>query len=104
MPPDGERHSFPLRVRAYGKVTKPQPVHLAEHKAASTKTGPDDPVLLTSRGAHETGTTFASVLVAIGRDPTYLMAQGTPIQPSRYASIRTWCVAAPVSASACTRR
>lgn len=85
---------------------------LTEHKAASAKTGPDDPVFLASsgrprdrhnlrqhvvepvvrrademlaqRGAqplpvgitpHKLRHTFASVLVAIGRDPTYVMAQ-----------------------------
>jgi integrase len=85
---------------------------LTEHKAASEKSGPDDPVLVTStgkprsrhnlrqdvvepvvrhaeeivarRGAqplpigitpHKLRHTFASVLVAIGRDPTYVMNQ-----------------------------
>ncbi|MGA2011425.1 MAG: tyrosine-type recombinase/integrase, partial [Solirubrobacteraceae bacterium] len=85
---------------------------LTEHKAASERTGPDDPVFVTSTGkprsrhnirqdivdavvahaerlAEERGAqplplgvtphklrhTFASILVAIGKDPTYVMAQ-----------------------------
>jgi integrase len=85
---------------------------LTEHKAASERTGPDDPVFVTStgkprsrhnirqdiveavvahaerlveqRGAqplplgitpHKLRHTFASILVAIGRDPTYVMQQ-----------------------------
>jgi integrase len=85
---------------------------LTEHKAASGKTGADDPVFLTSTGAarsrhnlrqdvvepvvnranrlvedrglqplplgitpHKLRHTFASILVAIGKDPTYVMQQ-----------------------------
>ena len=85
---------------------------LTEHKAASDRTGPDDPVLVTSAGRprsrdnlrkdvveaavsqanrlvaerglqplplgitpHKLRHTFASILVAIGRDPTYVMQQ-----------------------------
>ena len=85
---------------------------LTEHKAASAKTGPDDPVFVTSSGkprsrhnirqdvvdavvahanrlvderglrplplgitAHKLRHTFASILVAIGKDPTYVMQQ-----------------------------
>ena len=85
---------------------------LTEHKATSERTGPDDPVFLTSSGRarsrhnlrqdvvepvvtranrlveardlrplplgitpHKLRHTFASILVAIGRDPTYVMAQ-----------------------------
>jgi integrase len=85
---------------------------LTEHKAASQKTGPDDPVFLTSTGTarsrhnlrqdvvepvvnranrlveerglqplrlgitpHKLRHTFASILVAIGKDPTYVMQQ-----------------------------
>jgi integrase len=85
---------------------------LTEHKAASRKTGPDDPVFQTSTGTarsrhnlrqdvvepvvnranrlveerglqplplgitpHKLRHTFASILVAIGKDPTYVMQQ-----------------------------
>jgi integrase len=85
---------------------------LTGHKAASEKTGPDDPVFLTSTGTarsrhnlrqdvvepvvnranrlveerglqplrlgitpHKLRHTFASILVAIGKDPTYVMQQ-----------------------------
>jgi integrase len=85
---------------------------LTEHKAASEKTGPDDPVFVTSGGnqrsrhnirqdvvdavvahanklaeqrglqplplgitPHKLRHTFASILVAIGKDPTYVMQQ-----------------------------
>ncbi len=84
---------------------------LAEHKAASEKTGPDEPVFVTSNGKardrhnlrqllapviaraeqmlaerggqpllagitpHKLRHTFASILVAIGKDPTYVMNQ-----------------------------
>ena len=85
---------------------------LTEHKAASAKTGPSDPVFVTATGvarsrhnlrqdvvdaavvtanrlAEERGTqplplgitphklrhTYASILVAIGKDPTYVMQQ-----------------------------
>jgi len=85
---------------------------LTEHKAASAKTGPDDPVFVTSSGKprsrhnirqdvvdavvahahrlvderglqplpvgitpHKLRHTFASILVAIGKDPTYVMQQ-----------------------------
>ena len=85
---------------------------LTEHKAASQRTGPDDPVLVTSTGKprsrhnlrqdvveavvahanrlvderglqplplgitpHKLRHTFASILVAIGKDPTYVMQQ-----------------------------
>ena len=85
---------------------------LTEHKAASRKPGPDDPVFLTSTGTarsrhnlrqdvvdavmthanrlveerslqplplgitpHTLRHTFASILVAIGKDPTYVMQQ-----------------------------
>lgn len=85
---------------------------LAEHKAASGRTGPDDPILVTSGGKardrhnlrqhvlapaiaraeqildergeqpllagitpHKLRHTFASVLVALGKDPTYVMNQ-----------------------------
>ena len=85
---------------------------LTEHKAASRKTGPDDPVFVTSTGTarsrhnlrqdvvepvvnranrlveerglqplalgitpHKLRHTFASILVAIGKDPTYVMQQ-----------------------------
>jgi integrase len=85
---------------------------LTEHKAASDRTGPDDPVFVTSAGRprsrtnmrkdvveaavaqanrlvaerglqplplgvtpHKLRHTFASILVAIGRDPTYVMQQ-----------------------------
>jgi hypothetical protein len=85
---------------------------LTEHKAASSKTGPDDPVFLTSTGTarsrhnlrqdvvepvvnranrlveeralqpppigitpHKLRHTFASILVAIGKAPTYVMQQ-----------------------------
>jgi integrase len=85
---------------------------LTEHKAASAKTGPDDPVFVTSSGsarsrhnirqdvvdavvahanrlvderglrplplgitAHKLRHTFASILVAIGKDPTHVMQQ-----------------------------
>ncbi len=85
---------------------------LTEHKAASERTGPDDPVFVTSAGKprsrhnirqdvvdavvahanrlveerglqplplgitpHKLRHTFASILVAIGKDPTYVMQQ-----------------------------
>ena len=85
---------------------------LTEHKAASAKTGPNDPVFVTSAGTarsrhnlrqdvvdavvarasrlaegrgtqplpigitpHKLRHTFASILVAIGKDPTYVMQQ-----------------------------
>ncbi len=85
---------------------------LTEHKAASEKTAPDDPVFTTSTGTarsrhnlrqdvvepvvnranrlveerglqplplgitpHKLRHTFASILVAIGKDPTYVMQQ-----------------------------
>jgi integrase len=85
---------------------------LTEHKAASERTGPDDPVFVTSAGRprsrtnlrkdvveaavsqanrlvaerglqplplgitpHKLRHTFASILVAIGKDPTYVMQQ-----------------------------
>jgi integrase len=85
---------------------------LTEHKAASERTGPDDPVFVTSSGKprsrhnlrqdvvdavvahanrlveerglqplplgitpHKLRHTFASILVAIGKDPTYVMQQ-----------------------------
>jgi integrase len=85
---------------------------LTEHKAASEKTGPDDPVFVTAAGKprsrhnlrqdvvdavvaradklaeerglqplprgitpHKLRHTFASILVAIGKDPTYVMQQ-----------------------------
>ena len=85
---------------------------LTEHKAASERTGPNDPVFVTSTGkprsrhnirqdvveavvarantlvderglqplplgitSHKLRHTFASILVAIGRDPTYVMQQ-----------------------------
>ena len=85
---------------------------LTEHKTASERTGPDDPVFLTSSGTarsrhnlrqdvvepvvnranrlieerglqplplgispHKLRHTFASILVAIGKDPTYVMQQ-----------------------------
>jgi integrase len=85
---------------------------MTEHKAASEKTGPDDPVFVTSTGTarsrhnlrqdvvepvvtranrlveerglqplplgitpHKLRHTFASILVAIGNDPTYVMQQ-----------------------------
>lgn len=85
---------------------------LTEHKAASQRTGPHDPVFLTSTGTarsrhnlrqdvvepvrepgeqarrgarpaalplgitpHKLRHTFASILVAIGKDPTYVMQQ-----------------------------
>ena len=40
--------------------------------------------------AHKLRHTFASILVAIGKDPTYVMQQlGTPIRRSRCGSTRT---------------
>ena len=88
------------------------PEVLAEHKAASVKTGPNDPVFVTTTGVarsrhnlrqdvvdaavvtanrlaeergiqplplgitpHKLRHTYASILVAIGKDPTYVMQQ-----------------------------
>jgi integrase len=97
---------------------------LTEHKAASERTGPNDPVLVTAAGTarsrhnlrqdvvdaavvhahrlveergmqplplgitpHKLRHTFASILVAIGKDPTYVMQQlghtGPGLHPSR---------------------
>jgi integrase len=108
---------------------------LTEHKAASARTGPDDPVFVTVAGrprsrhnlrqdvvdaavarahrlAEERGVqslplgitphklrhTFASTLVAIGKDPTYVMQQlGHTTPPSRCASTPTRCAAARTS-------
>jgi integrase len=92
---------------------------LTEHKAASERTAPDDPVFVTSAGSPRSRTnmrkdvveaavaqanrlvaerglqplppgitpyklrhTFASILVAIGRDPTYVMQQRGHTDPA----------------------